>query len=43
MDGQEDLVTILFSENPICLPQILEGDDFVGVNKDNDIFKDLLM
>ena len=44
LDERGDLVAILITEDPIChLSQILEGDDFVGINEYDDIFNDLLM
>ena len=44
LDECDDLVAVLIAENPVGrLPQILEGDDFVGVNESNDVFNNLLV
>ena len=44
MDERDNLVTILFAENPICLLlQVLEGDNFVGINEGHNVFNDLLV
>jgi hypothetical protein len=44
LDERDDLVAILIAENPIgLLLQILEGDNFVGVDENGDVFNDLLM
>ena len=44
MNKQENLVAVLIPENPTCAPlQILEGDDLVGVNENDDVFKNFLV
>ena len=41
---QDDLATVLIAENPVSLlMQILECADFVGVNKNDDVFEHFLM
>jgi hypothetical protein len=42
LDERDDLVTVLIAEYPIRPPlQTLDGDDFVGVDENDDVFDDL--
>lgn len=44
VDEQDDLVAVLIAENPIgLLMQILECFDFVGISKNDNVFKNPLM